>query len=103
MDSNAFRIPSLIEKEQNKLKDYFNHFKKELFSIGLDQKQTDAVVKLTKSLVSETQKSIDFLLKNTAVQPQKIVDELLDGSKKILDEMNSQYKRFSLFCILKFN
>lgn len=96
MDSNVFRIPSLIEKEQNKLGDFFNYFKKELFLYGLDQKQTDAVVKLTKSLVSETQNSIDFLLKNTAVQPRKIVADLLDRSKIILDGMNSQYKRLIL-------
>lgn len=94
MDSNGFRIPSLIEKEQNKLAEFFNSYKKELFLIGLDQKQTDAVVKLTKSVVSETQNSIDFLLKHTAMQPERIVGGFMDHSKIILDAMDSHYKRF---------
>lgn len=101
MNSNQFRIPSLIEKEQNKLKEFFNHFKKELFLIDLNQKQTDAVVKLTKSLMSETQNSIDYLLKNTKTQPEKIVGDIFNQNKLILGDMDSHYKRFEHLIMLK--
>lgn len=94
MESNEYRIPSLMEKEKTKLVEFFKSYKRDLICIGLDQKQTDAVVKLTKSLVSEAQNSIDFLLKNTIMQPVRIVGDLLDHSKNMLDGMNSQYKRF---------
>lgn len=94
MNSGGFRIPSLLEKEQNKLAELFNSYKNELFLIGLNHKQTDAVVKLTKSVISATQNSIDFLFGNTALKPEKIVGNLLDHSKFLLDSMDSQYKRF---------
>lgn len=94
MTSNEYRIPSLLEKEQNKLAVLFNTYKNELFLIGLNQKQTDSVVKLIKSMMSATQHSMNFLFKNTALKPEKIVDSLLDHGKYLLDSMDSHYKRF---------
>lgn len=54
MASNfEFRIPSLIEKEIKKLEICLNECKKEYLLIGLNQKQTDCVVKSMSNLLSK--------------------------------------------------
>lgn len=91
---SGFRIPSLIEKECIKFEKSIEKFNSELSSIGLNYKQTDSVIKLTRDLLSESQKSIDLLLKNTVTQPTKIVDNFLSSGMKVLEGMDSHAKRF---------
>lgn len=95
---SEFRIPSLIEKECVKFEKSIENFNTELSSIGLNYKQTDSVIKLTRNLLSESQNSIDFLLKNTVTQPTKIVDNLLSHGMKVLERMDSHAKRFISGC-----
>lgn len=88
-----FRVPSLIEKQFELLDKFLVKFKSEILSIGLTHKQTDIVVKLMIDLLTENQNAIDHLLINTATQPKKIVQNVLDHCKKSLSPFDSQYKR----------
>lgn len=98
MASNSeFRIPSLIEKELEKFDTFLNVFKADLSLIALNQNQKDSIVKLMSALVSESQNSIDFLLKNTVTRPEKIVGDLLGRFTNFLDGINSNYKRLILY------
>lgn len=89
-----FRIPSLLENKINELDKYFDQFKSELFSLGLNQRQSDAIVKLTNNLLAENRSIIDYLLKNTVTPPRKIVEHVFDYNKKTLEAIDSQFKRY---------
>lgn len=103
MTSNLeFRIPSLIEKEIEKLENCLNECKKEYSLIGLNQKQTNCVVKSLKNLLNEIQISANILLKNTVTSPKKILSDLLGRSKNILEGMDSQYKRLLFFNVFEY-
>lgn len=94
MASNfEFRIPSLIEKEIKKLEICLNECKKEYLLIGLNQKQTDCVVKSMSNLLSKIQNSTVSLLKNTVTPPEKIVNDLFGRSTSLLNGIDSQRKR----------
>lgn len=94
MASNfEFRIPSLMEKELQNINDSVKHFKNELFSCGLEYKQTDKVVKLVKDLIADNQTSLLFLLQNTVTNPEKIVGDILGANQKALQAVDSHYKR----------
>lgn len=94
MASNfEFRIPSLLEKELNKLNILLNKLKSDLLLFNLDENQTTNVVQLIKDLVNENKNSIDYLLKNTATTPEKIVGDVLGNSIKYFESIDSQYKR----------
>lgn len=98
MDSNfQFRVPSLIERELNKLETFFHSVRTEFLLIGLNQSQSNDVVKLIKKIMSESQNSIDILLKQTKTQPEKIIADIFGRSTSILDSMDSHYKRLIFY------
>lgn len=94
MASNLhFRIPSLIEKEMKKLEICLNECKKDYLLIGLNQKQTDCVLKSMSNMLSKIQDATVLLLKKTVTPPEKIVNDLFGRSTSILNGIDSQYKR----------
>lgn len=98
MGSNfEIRVPSLIESELNKLEKVFHSARTEFLLIGLNQSQSNAVVKMIKFFLSECQNSIDFLMKQTKTQPEKIIADIFGQSTSILDSMDSHYKRLIFY------
>lgn len=94
MSSNfEFRIPSLIEKKLEELDNFFIQFKSDLFLIGLNQKQTDGVVKLMNSLLTQNKNAIKNLLENTATEPQRIVEHVIGRCNQSLVAIDSHCKR----------
>lgn len=93
MSSSSYRIPSLIEKQILEQDTLFNTFKSQFNSIGLNYKQTDDVVRLMASMVTEKMNCIQLLLKSTTTEPEKIVKDVLGNCLKGLQSMDSRLKR----------
>lgn len=93
MASSSYRIPSLIEKQILEQDNLFIKFKSQFNSIGLNYKQTDDVVRLMASMVTEKMNCIQLLLKSTTTEPEKIVRDVLGNYLKGLQSMDSRLKR----------
>lgn len=88
-----FRIPSVIENRLIESTKVLNKLKSELLSIDINQNQMSNVVTLIKELITENRKSIEYLLKNTATKPEKIVEDVFINSLRSFESIDSHYKR----------